>query len=151
MLTKLVERCPCQFINLPEINSIYQCTIACLETEESRALSSVLEFLESFLAISVDTKNNKNNHNLLQLNKLQEMELQKMINVLQENSKIFIPRMIKGLLYDFPREEIISIGIILKYHTYYLPDISLSFLKESLSTYQVSEIEINQFIEQYHM
>jgi transportin-3 len=151
MLTKLTERCPCQFINLPEISSIYQCTIACLETEEPRALSSVLEFLENFFAVSVDTKNNKNNHNLLQLNKLPEMELQKLINILQENAKIFIPRMIKGLLYDFPREEIISIGIILKYHTYYLPDITLGLIKESLSTYQISEIEINQLIEQYHM
>lgn len=149
MLVKLTEKAPSQFINLPVINTIYQCAIASLETEESRALSSVLEFLESFLSISVDTKNNKNNHNLLQLNKIQEIELQKMIAVLQENVNTFIPRMIKGLLYDFPREELITIGIILKYHTYYLPEITIGLMKESFSNYQVSEIEINQIIEQY--
>jgi len=150
MLVKLVERCPVQFINLSEINSIYQCAVACLETEEPRALSTVLEFMETFLSISVDTKNNKNNHNLLQLNKLPEMDLQKLMSVIQESSKDFILRMIKGLLYDFPREEIVTIGIILKYHTYYLPEITINLMKESLNSYQVTDFEINQFIEQYH-
>ncbi|OUM65492.1 hypothetical protein PIROE2DRAFT_20321 [Piromyces sp. E2] len=149
MLVKLVEKCPIQFINIPEINSIYQCAIVCLETEESRALSSVLEYFENFLSIAVDIKYNKNNHNLLQLNKLPEQELQKMLAILQESSKNFIPRMIKGLLYDFPREEILSAGIIIKYHTFYLPDITLGLIKESLLSYQVTEIEANQFIEQY--
>jgi len=149
MLVKLVEKCPVLFINIPEINSIYQCAIACLETEESRALSSVLEFLENFLSVAVDIKYNKNNQNLLQLNKLPEQEIQKMMTILQESSKNFIPRMIKGLLYDFPREEILSAGIIIKYHTFYLPDITLGLIKESLLSYQVTEIEANQFIEQY--
>jgi len=150
MLVKLIEKCPVQFINLSDINSIYQCAVACLETEEPRALSTVLEFMETFLSISVDTKNNKNNHNLMQLNKLPEMDLQKLMSIIQECSRDFILRMIKGLLYDFPREEIVTIGIILKYHTYYLPDITINVMKEALNSYHVTELEINQFIEQYH-